>query len=355
MNSSHSICLGINYRTTPVELRERLAFASSKVPQALEEIRNLPGFEESVVISTCNRVELYASHAHDHHESAHSALFNYLVTHFELTPEQAEALVCYRLAAGETARHLFRVVSGLDSMVLGETEIFGQVKAAYKTALDAGTTGRELNRLFQRAFNVGKMVREKTAIQRGSTSVGAVAVDLAGKMFDLKTCRVMLIGAGEMARVCAQSLLSRGAQSVIVSNRNYERAVELATEFKGSAVTFDQWEHSLHEVDIIISSTSAPHFVVKPEMIEKVMKSRRGHPLFLIDIAVPRDIDPAVNNLEDVYVYDIDQLSEIAEEGRRERMKQLGLCEKIIEEQLEKFGRITALPHPGEAPSFSTP
>ena len=356
MSSSHSICLGINYRTTPVELRERLAFPAATVPTALEDIRKLPGFEESVVISTCNRVELYGAHLHQNHEAAHAALLDYLIKHFKLQPEQAEALVCYRLSAVETARHLFRVVSGLDSMVLGETEIFGQVKAAYKVALESGTTGRELNRLFQRAFNVGKMVREKTAIQRGSTSVGAVAVDLAGKMFDLKTCRVMLIGAGEMARVCAQSLLSRGAQSVIVSNRSYERAVELASEFNGKALTFDQWEHSLHEVDIIISSTSAPHFVVKPEMIEKVMRGRRGHPLFLIDIAVPRDIDPAVNDLEDVYVYDIDALSAIAEEGRRERQRQLSICEKIIDEQLEKFGRSSAPPSAtGEAPSFSTP
>ena len=353
MSSAHSICLGINYRTTPVELRERLAFAAAKVPEALAAIRKLPGFEESVVISTCNRVELYGAHSNAHHEAAHEALLNYLTEHFELQPEEAEALVCYRLSAQETARHLFRVVSGMDSMVLGETEIFGQVKAAYKTALDAGTTGRELNRLFQRAFNVGKMVREKTAIQRGSTSVGAVAVDLAGKMFDLKTCRVMLIGAGEMARVCAQSLLSRGAQSVIVSNRSYERAVELAAEFNGTALTFDQWEHSLHEVDIIISSTSAPHFVVKPEMIEKVMRGRRGHPLFLIDIAVPRDIDPAVNDIEDVYVYDIDALSSIAEEGRRERQRQVALCEKIIEEQLEKFGRSPPPSTTGETPSYS--
>ncbi len=350
-----SICLGINYRTTPVELRERLAFPEGKVAEAVEEIRKLPGFAESVIISTCNRVELYAAHSHEHADAAHQALLNYLVQYFHLQPDQAEALVCYRLAAEETARHLFQVVSGLDSMVLGETEIFGQVKQAYKLALATGTTGRELNRLFQRAFNVGKLVREKTAIQRGSTSVGAVAVDLAGKMFDLKTCRVMLIGAGEMARVCAQSLLSRGAQSVIVSNRSHERAVELAAEFNGKALKFDEWEHALHEVDIIISSTSAPHFVVRPDMIEKVMRGRRGHPLFLIDIAVPRDIDPSVNDIEDVYVYDIDALSAIAEEGRRERMRQLTLCNRIIDEQLEKFGRASAHPSSGEAPTLSTP
>ena len=240
-------------------------------------------------------------------------------------------------------------------MVLGETEIFGQIKAAYKQALTTGTTGRELNRLFQRAFNVGKMVREKTAIQRGSTSVGAVAVDLAGKIFDLTTCRVMLVGAGEMARVCAQSLLSRGAKSVIVSNRNYERALELATEFKGTALTFDQWEHSLHEVDIIISSTSAPHYVVKPEMIEKVMRSRRGQPLLLIDIAVPRDIDPAVDKISDIYLYDIDALSAIAEEHRMDRQRERAVCEQMIEEQVTKFVRSSPPAASGESPTYSTP
>ncbi len=356
MSAMQSICLGINYRTTPVEVRERLAFAEGKVPQAVTEVRNLPGFGESVIISTCNRVELYASHSHAQPEAAHAVLLDYLVNHFALPPEQAAALVCYRLSGQETARHLFQVVSGLDSMVLGETEIFGQVKQAYKLALTTGTTSRELNRLFQRAFNVGKLVRETTAIQRGSTSVGAVAVDLAGKLFDLKTCRVMLIGAGEMARVCAQSLLSRGAQSVIVSNRNYDRAVELAAEFKGKALNFDQWEHSLHEVDIIISSTSAPHFVVKREIIEKAMPGRRGHPLFLIDIAVPRDIDPAVNDIEDVYVYDIDALSAIAEEGRKERARQLEICNRIIEEQLEKFLRSSTYPPTsGDEPTPITP
>ena len=336
---ARTICLGINYRTTPVELRERLAFREGAVPEAVQEIRALPGFEEAVVLSTCNRVELYAAHSHDDHAAAHAVLRDYLVQRFALDASQADSLDLYRHSLEDAARHLFRVVSGLDSMVLGETEIFGQVKAAYQTALAAGTTGRELNKLFQRSFTVGKLIREKTAIQRGSTSVGSVAVDLAEKIFGgLKACRVMLIGAGEMSRVCAQSLLSRGAQSVIVSNRSHDKAVELAAEMKGTALRFDEWEHALHEVDIIISSTAAPHFVVKPEMIEKVMRQRRGHPLFLIDIAVPRDIDPAVNDIDEAYLYDIDALQAIADEGRRERQRQLVICEQMIEEQLVKFG-----------------
>jgi glutamyl-tRNA reductase len=251
-------------------------------------------------------------------------------------------MVLYQLDAAEAARHLFRVVSGLDSMVLGETEIFGQVKAAYKTALDTGTTGKTLNKLFQQAFTVGKRVRNDTMIQRGSTSVGSVAVDLAEKVHDLKECRVMLVGAGEMSRTCAQSLLSRGAKSIIVSNRSYDKAVELAEEMKGRAMKFDEWEHALHEVDVIISSTSAPHFVIKPEQIEQTMRKRRWDPLLIIDIAVPRDVDPAVNAIEGVYLYDIDALQAIADDGRRERERQLALCEKIIEEQLAKFGFVGA-------------
>lgn len=341
MSAPGIICLGVNHRTTPVEVRERVAFAEAKLPDTVRQVKDLPGMGEAVIVSTCNRVEIYAAQqAAD--LDGHALLRKYLEEHFGLAPEQAEGLVCYRLPTEDTARHLFRVVSGLDSMVLGETEIFGQVKQAYKVALEAGATGKELNKLFQRAFNVGKLVREKTAIQRGSTSVGSVAVELAEKMFgSLKSCRVMLIGAGEMSRTCAQSLVSRGASSVIVSNRSYDKAVELAAEMKGRAMKFDQWESALHEVDIIISSTSAPHFIIERHMVERVMKTRRGHPLFLIDIAVPRDIDPAVNDIEDAYLYDIDALSAIAEDGRRERERQLALCEKIIEEQMEKFGLLS--------------
>ncbi len=334
----HLICLGLNYRTTPVEVRERVAFPEAKIPAAVQAVRELPGFEESVVLSTCNRVELYATHRLEDVPQGHERLRDYLVHHFDLTPDQAASLVTYKLGSEEAARHLFRVVSGLDSMVLGETEIFGQVKQAYKTALDSGATGRSLNKLFQQAFTVGKKVRNETTIQRGSTSVGSVAVDLAEKVHDLRECRVMLVGAGEMSRTCAQSLLSRGAKSIIVSNRSYDRAVELATEMKGTALKFDEWESALHEVEVIISSTSAPHFVIKPELIEQVMRKRRWDPLLIIDIAVPRDVDPAVNDIEGVYLYDIDALQAIADEGRRERERQLVSCERIIEDQLEKYG-----------------
>lgn len=346
------LCLGLNYRTTPVEIRERIAFSEGDLPGALREVRELPGFAESVVLSTCNRVELYAAHELNDPMKAFEEVRRYLIRHFHLADDQAEALSFYHLDAEETARHLFRVVSGLDSMVLGETEIFGQVKQAYKTALESEVTGRSLNKLFQQAFQVGKKVRNETTIQRGSTSVGSVAVDLCEKVFDLRQCRVMLVGAGEMSRTCAQSLMSRGAKSVIVSNRSYERAVELAAEMGGRALRFDEWEKVLHETDVIISSTSAPHFVIRPEMVEQVMRQRRWEPLFIIDIAVPRDVDPRVNKIEGVFLYDIDALQAIADEGRRERERQLAACEQIIEDQLVKFGLarpVKAAANPAEA------
>jgi glutamyl-tRNA reductase len=284
-------------------------------------------------------VELYAAAPLADAPQALATLHDYLLNHFELTPDQRRAITCYQLSQADAARHLFRVVSGLDSMVLGETEIFGQVKAAYDTALKTGATGRMLNKLFQRAFSVGKQVRNETTIQRGSTSIGSVAVELAEKIFgDLRKCHVLLIGAGEMSRTCGQSLMSRGAQSIIISNRSHERAVELAAEMGGKALHFEDWESVIHDTDIIISSTSAPHFVVTPELIVPTMRKRHGRELFIIDIAVPRDVDPRVNDVSEVYLYDLDALQAIADDGRRERERALTLCEEIIEEQLRKFG-----------------
>jgi len=333
------LCLGINHRTTPLELRERLAFAENKQPEAVRQITQLPGMEETVILSTCNRVELYTAASHDNAAEALEQLHDYLLGHFNLTLEQKDSLACYKLSHADAARHLFRVVSGLDSMVLGETEIFGQVKASYDAALKHGATGKMLNKLFQRAFSVGKQVRNQTNIQRGSTSVGSVAVDVAEKIFgSLRDCNVLLIGAGDMSRTCAQSLLSRGAKSIIISNRSHDRAVELAKEMGGQALHFEDWERAVHDVDIIISSTSAPHFVVTPQLIEPMMRKRHSRPLYVIDIAVPRDVDPLVNEIEEVYLYDLDALQVIADEGRRERERALVLCEEIIEDQLRKFG-----------------
>jgi glutamyl-tRNA reductase len=225
--------------------------------------------------------------------------------------------------------------------VLGETEVFGQTKRAYKAALEAGHTAGGLNKLFQRAFAVGKKVRTVTGIQVGQTSIGSVAVDLAEKIFGhLRDSRVMVLGAGEMSRITAQSLLSRGARSIFVANRTYDKAVELAEELGGEAVRFDAWQTVLEEVDVVISSTGAPHAIVRREHVREVRRKRRYRPLFFIDIAVPRDIDVAVGEIEEVYLYDIDTLEQIANEGRERREAQIKECDAIIEAELRKMGVI---------------
>jgi glutamyl-tRNA reductase len=224
-------------------------------------------------------------------------------------------------------------------MVLGETEIFGQVKKAYSSAQESRATARRMNKLFQQSFSIGKLVRSNTGIQHGSTSVGSAAVDLAEKIFGkLSGCRVMVIGAGEMSRTTAQSLRSRGATSIIVSNRSFDKAEELAANLDGKAIHFDEWMDYLDQVDIVISSTSAPHPVLHRDMVEKAVTKRRGHSLFLIDIAVPRDIEDETNELDNVYLYNIDQLQKIANEGMSRRELQIEKCRTMIRDFLEEKG-----------------
>jgi len=335
------VCLGLNHKTAPVEVRERVAFAPGYLAEAMAEICSSGLIEETVILSTCNRVEVYAASPQDDGsgmaESELRELLDYFMRHFKLEPEHEKEF--YKLADESAARHLFNVSSGLDSMVLGETEIFGQVKKAYSDAQSAGATRRVLNKLFQQAFSVGKMVRSSTHITRGSTSVGSVAVDLAEKIFgDLSGCRVMVVGAGDMSRRVGKSLKSRGAKSVIVSNRSHDKAEALAAEMEGEAVRFDAWETVIHDVDIIISSTSAPHVLIDAGMIANAMGKRRRRSLFLIDIAVPRDIAPEVNDIDNVYLYDIDHLEAIADDARQQRQRQIAACEKLINEYIDDKG-----------------
>jgi glutamyl-tRNA reductase len=331
--------IGLNHTTATVSLRERLAVRDAEVPSVMHEMRAQPGVEEVVLVSTCNRVEVYAAGTEPH------SVLSYLGERFALGEEAGRL---YRHADGEAARHLFRVVSGLDSMVLGETEIFGQVKNAYATAQGAGTTGRTLNKLFQHAFRVGKHVRSSTQIQQGATSVGGAAVELAEKIFgELRDSTVMILGAGEMSRRTAQSLQSRGARSVIVANRTYERAVDLATEMGGRAVHYDAWPEEVTKVDVIISSTAAPHHVITPDHVHAALRRRHGRPLFLIDIAVPRDIDPACGAFDDVYLYNVDHLEGMASEARARREKEILRCEHIIEGEVTTITGVLSVPATG--------
>lgn len=338
------LCLGVNHESAPVEIREQLAFAQKHLAESLHEIQALETIDEVVVLSTCNRVEIYA--VSEKLERGFDRLTEYLSNHFKM--QVGELVEFYRLHNEAAARHLFSVAGGLDSMVLGETEIFGQVKQAYADSQSAGATSRMLNKLFQQTFRAGKLIRSSTQLTRGATSVGAVAVDLAEKIFgDLSSCRVMLIGAGDMSRRTAKSLHSRGAKSIIVSNRSYENAVELAKEMDGKAIHFDDWTDSVDEVDIVVSSTSAPHHVIHAEMVNKSMHHRR-QPLFVIDIAVPRDVEPSVGDIENVYLYDIDALEGIAAETRNDRKKQIAICEQILDQFIEDKGIEALAPRPAD-------
>jgi glutamyl-tRNA reductase len=242
--------------------------------------------------------------------------------------------VLYKKSEPESIEHLFKVACGIDSLVLGETEILGQLKKAYDVALQHQHTGARLNRIFQRAFNVAKQIRTETNIQRGSISVASVAVELADKIFSsLEGRTVMVIGAGDTSEKAARALLSRGAKQLLVSNRSHDRAVALATELNGRAVPFDDWSKDFGKLDIVISSTSAPGYVIDRAKLSPLMKFRRGEPLLLIDIAVPRDIDPEVNFLENVFLYNVDDLHGIAADYLKQRQQEIAHCEAIIREK----------------------
>ncbi len=328
------LCLGLNHRTAPVELRERFAIADHEVGVFANELGRQEGLGEGVVICTCNRVEFYA--ASQNAEAGFAAMERFL----QGRGMDVSGDAFFRYRGKEGIRHLFRVVSGLDSMVLGETEILGQVKKAYQAAQEGKATARHLNKLFQRAFNVAKEVRTNTNITRGSVSVGSAAVELAEQIFGkLARCTVMILGAGEMSELTAGALHARGVKSIFVANRSYERAQSLAERMSGKAVHFEQWPSEFSDVDILIGSTSAPHHVLTHSQLAPIMAQRPARPLFCIDLAVPRDIDPEVNRIDGVYLYDIDSLQAIADQSLEVRRQELGVCEAMIAGHVEDFAR----------------
>jgi len=342
------IVIGLSHRTSPVALRERFAFAEARIPATLQQLRSSGLADEAVILSTCNRVELYTSTKLEPAQ-AFGELRKFLTTTQDYRDPLGEEL--YALHEPHSVQHLFKVACGLDSMVLGETEILGQLKKAYDLALQSGNTGARLNKAFQRAFNVAKHVRTETNIQRGSISVASVAVELAEKIFSaLSGHDVMVIGAGDTSEKTARALLSRGARSIVVANRSYDRAAALAKDLGGRAVNFDDWMREFEKIDIAISSTSAPHHILDVAKLTPLMKLRHHRPLLLIDIAVPRDIDPAVNNLDNVYLYNVDDLQSIASDYLRQRKEEIAACEAIIEEKVRSL-----LAHSGAhgAASFS--
>ena len=336
----HIVCFGLSHQTAEVDVRERFAFADRELPLALRRLQAIKGVREGLILSTCNRVEHYAVLEPGAATSAQTGeLFRHYCAaegHTGLAESQF-----YHLEAAAGVEHLFRVACGLESMVLGETEILGQVKRAYLLAAAAGATSRVLNRLFQRAFKVAKHVRSQTSIGRGSVSIASAAADLAEKLFgDLARCRVLILGAGDTGEKTARHLLSRGvgAERLCVANRSPARAVALAAELGGAAVSFDGWDREAAPIDILITSTSAPGIVVSQERLSAYMAGRQDRPLFVIDIAVPRNVEPAANDLDGVYLYDIDSLESIARQALESRRREIDACEKIIRGHVLDFG-----------------
>ncbi|MEO5753080.1 MAG: glutamyl-tRNA reductase [Chthoniobacterales bacterium] len=323
-------CVGISHHTANVETRERFVGHA-----ALDRIlREEAGCAEALLLTTCNRVEVYAAAA----DSIPTAKIAHCLLAHGMAPLEDEMDAFYRHEALQCVHHLFRVASGLDSMVLGETEILGQAKKAYAAARESGAAGPFLHRLFQRAFRVAKQVRTRTGITRGAVSVGSVAVDLSEQIFgDFGTRKVLLLGAGEASERTARALVKRGVTDIRVANRSVERAETLAALVGGRAVPMTEWEMHCREVDILISSTAAATPIVTRKNLEPLLHDRLDRPLFIIDIAVPRDVAPDVDEMEGVFLYDIDSLQSIAQQSLTLRRQQVAAGEEIIAGHVDDF------------------
>jgi len=329
------IVVGLSHKTAPVDVREKLSFPEAMVPDALKALKGYEGIKESLILSTCNRVELYAS-VNDSGMGV-AQIKKFISDYHKLSPESLEQSLYVRTDA-EAVRHTFRVASSLDSMVVGEPQILGQLKDAFEFALKAKTTSAILNKLLKKAISSAKRVRTETKIAESAVSISFAAVELARKIFgDLEGKTVMLLGAGEMAELAARHLLNNGVKSIMVTNRTFERAVELAKEFNGSAVHFDDFPTEMVMADILICSTGAPHYVVKHDAVSRALKDRHHKPIFMIDISVPRNIDPEVNKIDNVYLYDIDDLKGVVSSNIEGRQKEAEKAEEIVVQEVETF------------------
>jgi len=329
------LVVGLNHKTAGVDVRERLAFNNQKRDDGLLGIYTLSEIHEAALLSTCNRVEIYASVRTA--DSAAEQVKDFL-SKFHKIPRAAfePSLYCHRDT--EAIRHIFRVSASLDSMVVGEPQILGQLKDAYDHALMRKTTGIILNRLLKKALSVAKRIRNETRVAENAVSISFAAVELARKIFsDLSTKTIMLLGAGEMAELAARHLVSHGVGDIRIANRTYERCCELAEEFCGTPVRFDEYLDQMAQVDILICSTGAPTYVLLKEDMQKIMRERRNRPVFMIDISVPRNIDPAINDLDNVYLYHVDDLQQVVDANKQERKKEAEKAETIINEEVDKF------------------
>ncbi len=333
------VLVGLNHKTAPVQVRECLAPEEQEVGQRLQELLRLPGVREAFMVSTCNRVEVLVAAEAEPGETA-ARVQGWLANGAPLAPEQVEECLYVR-SGQEAVRHLYRVASSLDSMVVGEPQILGQIKSAYRTAAETGSTRTVLNRLLHKTFQVAKRVRSETNIGGAAVSISYAAVELARKIFDdLGGLNALLLGAGEMAELAAEHLLGNGVARVLVANRTLERAVELNRRLggaEGQAYGLEDLAQVLGLVDIVISSTGSPEPVITLEMARRALKRRRGRPVFFIDIAVPRDVEPRVGELDGCFVYDIDDLSQVVEANRAGRMEEARRAERIVAEEVVKF------------------
>ncbi len=327
-------CLGVSHKTAPVSVREQFSFKGEELEKALLKLNSLPSIEESMILSTCNRVEIYFT---TRSETPFKEVVDFLIDEKGASVDQINQHF-YRKLDKDAVRHGFYVASSLDSMVVGEPQIVGQFKDAFSLAKELGTVGTVLCRFCETALKVSKRVRTETGISKNAVSISFAAVELAKKIFgDLHGKRVAIIGAGEMAELAVKHLITNGASEVFVVNRTFERAQKLAEEFGGKAFPLTELETVLKMADIVISSTGAPGYVLTPENVLPALNTRKHRPMFLIDIAVPRDIDPALNDYEGLYVYDIDDLQQVVDANIKERLREAEVAKEIIEGYVERF------------------
>ncbi|WP_348266334.1 glutamyl-tRNA reductase [Edaphobacter paludis] len=331
------ILLGINHNTAPIEVRERLAIAPSRLADATRALAHQPGIREAIILSTCNRVELLTVQDSAHPVDENSGTLNFLYEYLNIPATDLQPHL-YEFREREAIRHLFRVASSLDSMVVGEPQILGQVKEAYTTGREVGAVSTTLEGLLQRAFTVAKRVRTETQIGSSSVSIASVAVDLARKIFDsLEGKTVLLVGAGKMSELAARHLIQQGAASILVANRTQSRAEQIALDFNGQVIPFDQIYEQADRADIVITSTGAPQKIFGRSHGEHFLHRRRNRPMFFIDIAVPRDVDPRMNEVEGCFVYDIDDLQQVAQANLADRSREAEAAETIVTREVDKY------------------
>jgi len=329
------IVIGLNHKTAPIEIREKVAFDGAKLGEAVDTLKNAPGIKENIILSTCNRVEIYAN-VEDPSSGAES--IKKFISSFHNIPIETLNNALYVFSGKKALLHIFRVTSSLDSMIVGEPQILGQLKEAFDFALKRKSTRVFLNKLMKKAVSTAKKIRTETRIAESAVSISFAAVELAKKIFeDLPTKTVMLIGAGEMAELAARHLVNNGVKDVLVTNRTAERAEDLSREFNGRTVNYDQFPEELVHTDIVICSTGAPAYILLKDQIHKIMKQRKNKPMFIIDISVPRNIDPEINDLDNIYLYDIDDLQGVITTNIQERSKEAEKAEKIVDEEVEAF------------------